>query len=165
MTPRAVPLVLATAVVGGLAGAVVLLLLPGAREVVLAVSLIVGAGIDIRTRRVPNWLTAGAGAFALASAGPLLLTMGAGGLAAVAIGLLLTMLARGGYGMGDVKAMGVAGATVGLAGLPAFLLAMSIAGGVWVLLCAWREGSLRGQTVAYAPAVAVGCVWALTVAR
>ena len=115
------------------------------------------AGIgDVRTRRIPNWLTAGAAAFALASV-PSPLVAISGALAALLAGMLLVLAARGAYGMGDVKAMAVAGATVGVTAVPAFLCWMALAGGIWVTMTALRTRSLRGQTVAYGPAIAAGC--------
>ncbi len=126
----------------------------------LTCALALAALWDVRTRRVPNWLTAGAGTFALAAA-PAPLTALAGGLAALIAGVLLVLVARGAYGVGDVKAMAVAGATVGLASVPAFLCWMAIAGGLWVALAALHTRSLRDQTVAYAPAIAVGCALTL----
>jgi Flp pilus assembly protein protease CpaA len=156
--------VLGAAITGGILGVPVLLLLPGARDALLVLALAAGAVLDLHTRRVPNWLTAGAGAFALASTGNEVTTL-LGGCAALACGVALVIAARGAYGMGDVKAMAVAGATVGIGDVMPFLLWMSLAGGVGVALLALRGRGIRGETMAYAPAIAAGCVLALLLPR
>lgn len=131
------------------------------RAVLLLAALAAAAVIDARTRRIPNWLTAGAGAFALASAGGGLVLACAGALAAAGAGLALVAAARGAYGMGDVKLMGVAGATVGLGGVAPFLLGMALAGGAFALAGVAAGRGLHGRTMAYGPAIAAGCVVAL----
>lgn len=152
--------VLASTATGLLVAPPVALFAPDARVVLLNFALTVAAACDVRTRRIPNWLTAGAGAFAL-TASPSPLTALGGALVALLAGTLLVLAARDAYGVGDVKAMAVAGATVGLASVPLFLCWMAIAGGVWAASSALRTRSLRGQTVAYAPAIAAGCLLTL----
>ena len=89
---------------------------------------------DARTRRLPNWLTLGGAAMALA-----VRALAAGtpsaveGFAAAALAggvMLLPFLARG-AGAGDVKLMFAAGAVVGWRGLFEFLLLTSVAGVVF----------------------------------
>lgn len=154
--------VLIAACLGAGGGLLVLLTSPGLREPMLVMALVLGAAHDLRTRRVPNWLMAAAAAFAMSSAAatPEVLL---GGLAAFAAGLLLVLGARGAYGMGDVKAMGVAGATVGIAGVLPLLFWMALAGGVLVAVVVVRRRGVRGVTVPYAPAIAAGCLLALLV--
>lgn len=61
--------------------------------------------------------------------------------------------------------MAVAGATVGLGRVLPLLFWMSIAGGIAVLVLAVRARRLRGETMAYAPAIATGAALALLLAR
>jgi len=156
------------ALLGATGGLLVLLIAPALREPLLLAALALAALVDLRTRRVPNWLTAAGSTFALASAaaapGVLLGTLLGGGVAA-AVGVAMLLGARGAYGGGDVKAMGVAGATVGVAHVLPLLFWMAMAGGVGVLVLALRARRLRGETMPYAPAVAAGAVLALLLAR
>jgi prepilin peptidase CpaA len=106
--------------------------------------------IDLRSRRIPNELTAamiGIG-LALAAGGTSGVSIGAS-LAGFCLGLLLMMpgYALGATGAGDVKLMAGVGAIVGPAlVLPAFLFT-SIAGGVLALIVASRRQRL-GTTLA-----------------
>lgn len=120
---------------------------------------------DLRTRRIPNWLTFGAAAVALVFH---FITGGAGGVAqsiggcAAGVALLILPYALGGMGAGDVKLVGALGAWLGAG--DTFWLAMytGIAGAVmavvvsvwhgylrqawrnvWVLLTYWRVSGLR----------------------
>ncbi len=64
---------------------------------------------------------------------------------------------RGRLGLGDVKLAAAVGALLGPAGVVPFLLASGVAGGLggtWLLL----RGARRGDTMAYAPALAAGAV-------
>lgn len=154
-----VPAPILAAYAGGILGLLFAVLPAPAREVALLAPIVAAAAIDLRTRRIPNWLTAGAGAFALAATvGGVFAAAALGGVAALAAGLGLTLLAGGGFGMGDAKLMGVAGAGLGLAGVPGLLFAMSLAGGVLALVAV--ASSPRGQrarrTFAYGPAIAAG---------
>lgn len=154
---------LLAAIAGGAGGLAVLALAPVLREPALLLTLGAAAVSDLRTRRVPNWLTAAGAAFALASAAGAPASLLGGGAATVA-GIAMFLLARGAYGIGDVKAMAVAGATVGLDRVLPLLFWMSMAGGVAVLILAVQAHRLRGETMAYAPAIAVGAALALLLA-
>ena len=151
--------------------------------------VLVGAAIDLRTRRVPNWLTGGMAAIGLAfgalQVGGVTLT---GALTGGAVGLVLMLplhvFAR--TGAGDVKLLAAAGTLLGprLVGL-AFVYTVLV-GGVLAVLVAIARGRLgrslasaaqviRGgganvvevgsasadNTFAYAPAIAVGALLAL----
>jgi prepilin peptidase CpaA len=157
-------------------------------EALAAATVIAGTGIaaaiDLRTRRVPNVLTA-----TLALAG---LTLAAGGLGPIGLGsallgcavglaLMLPGHILGGTGAGDVKLLAAAGALLGAGGIFRAFLYTAIAGGIVALIVAIRrrrvQQTLRGTAglvargasqaatiqspdannrFAYAPAIAVG---------
>ncbi len=102
---------------------------------------------DVRTRRLPNWMTLGGAVVALAvrvvwGGFPLFLD----GLAAAAVAgglMLLPFLARGAGG-GDVKLLFAAGAVVGWSGMLNFLLLTSVAGvafGIFLMLVGRLDGA------------------------
>lgn len=158
---------------------------------VLVVGLVAATVIDLRSRRIPNGLTAamiGIG-IALAVSGTSGISIGAS-LAGFCLGLLLMMpgYALGATGAGDVKLMAGVGALVGPAlVLPAFLFT-SVAGGVLAVIVASRRkrlGATLAQTgrlvtapgtapqeiraatgasrFAYGPAIAVGSALAVLI--
>jgi Flp pilus assembly protein protease CpaA len=129
---------------------------PVAREVIVGGALAVASLIDLRTRRIPNWLTAATAAFAITSAGDGLTRDLLGGAAAGLVGLALIAGSRGNYGVGDVKAMTVSGLALGIWRVPAFVLAMSCSGALIILILAAKRRRLRGETLAYGPAIALG---------
>src|SRR3954470_18499950 len=109
---------------------------------VLATGLAIAVVTDVRTRRIPNWLTGSlaAAGFGVACAGGGL-TPGQAALGLLA-GLLLMMPSHviGATGAGDVKLMAAVGALVGPgATLRAFLFT-AVAGGVFALAVAARRG-------------------------
>ncbi len=93
----------------------------------------VGALNDIRTRRIPNWLTYTGLAAALVVRGAVAgwpgLKSGLDGLA-VGGGLFLLLFLLGGMGGGDVKLMAAVAAWAGTAQVIAIVIASAIAGGV-----------------------------------
>ena len=148
----------------------------------------IGAGIDLRTRRVPNPLTMG-----LAAIGGIYAAVGIGGLtvgaslAGLALGLALMLPGHliGATGAGDVKLFAAAGAFVGPAHILTAFVYTALAGGViaivislsrrrlrqtvgdTALLIATRglhapaiESPLQNNRFAYAPAIAVGTMLA-----
>lgn len=154
-TPH-VPATVAGALAGLALGLPVAMLPHAARDACLLAPFLLAAAIDLRTRRIPNALSAAALALALTSA---VLSGSAGeaftgALAALVTGVALMFAARGGFGAGDAKLMAAAGAVAGWSRLLTFLLAMSLAGGVAaaVLLAVRRQ---RGTTMPYGPAIAV----------
>ena len=121
------------------------LVYPGAATV----AALVGAGFDVRTRRIPNRIT---GPVFLAG---LLLHLALdgwrGGLSALGAGLIcgtlfLIFYLAGGMGAGDVKLMAATGCVAGLPNVAYLLLLTAIAGGVMALGLALARGRLR-QTV------------------
>jgi prepilin peptidase CpaA len=144
--------------------------------------------VDIRTRRIPNWLTAamagvGVGFAASGVSGVSLLASFAG----FALGLALMMPghALGATGAGDVKLMAAVGAMVGPGTVLTAFAFTAITGGILALAVAMRRQRLRatlagtGRLIAsptdvrqqigsatassrfaYGPAIAVGSVLA-----
>ena len=116
----------------------------------LAAGVLVATVIDIRTRRIPNELTAamaGVGV-GLAASGWSGLSLGAS-LAGFVVGLLLMLPghALGATGAGDVKLMAAIGALVGPGMVVNAFLFTAVAGGVLAVIVAIRRRRL-GATVA-----------------
>jgi leader peptidase (prepilin peptidase) / N-methyltransferase len=118
------------------------------------------AVIDLEHRRVLDRMLAPAAVMALV----LSLAMGAPRPAAALLGaalgflvfLVLRLLYPRGMGMGDVKLAGVIGLVTGLpAVVPALGIGM-LAGGVAAVVLLLHHGRRRGQTLAYAPYLALG---------
>ena len=116
----------------------------------LAVGRVLATAIDLRSRRIPNQLTA-----AMAVAG---LGFAAGGISGVSVaasiggivlGLLLMLpgYALGATGAGDVKLMGAVGAIVGPPLVVSAFICTALAGGVLALIVAVRRRRL-GATLA-----------------
>ena len=150
--------------------------------------MLVATVVDIRTRRIPNELTA-----TMAGIGVGLAATGVSGvsvwasMAGFALGLLLMMPghALGATGAGDVKLMAAVGAIVGPGLVVSAFLFTAIAGGILAILVALRRRRLAATVArtrrliqaptdakqeilaasassrfAYGPAIAVGSVLA-----
>jgi prepilin peptidase CpaA len=158
--------------------------------VVLSLGLAAAVVTDVRTRRIPNWLTGAVAAagFGLAFGGGTVTPMRAA--LGLLVGLVLMMPGHviGATGAGDVKLMAAIGAVVGPEmALRAFLYS-AIAGGVLAVAVAARRGVLastlqdtsrlvtepaaartviesssRANRFAYAPAIAMGTLVSLVV--
>lgn len=158
--------------------------------VVLASGLAIAVVTDVRTRRIPNWLT---GSLAVAGLG---MSLASGGLTpqqsalGLLAGLLLMMPAHliGATGAGDVKLMAAVGALVGPGPTLRAFLFTAVAGGVFAVAVAARRGRLadtlygtsqlvmspssarqaiehtdRANRFAYGPAIAIGTLLSLMV--
>jgi len=112
---------------------------------VLTAGLLTAVVIDLRSRRIPNELTAAmaVAGIALAGLGWSGATVGAS-LAGLVLGLLLMMpgYALGATGAGDVKLMAAVGAIVGPALVLSAFLCTSLAGGVLAIVVAIRRRRL-----------------------
>jgi prepilin peptidase CpaA len=161
-----------------------------APQLVLTLGLAVAVFTDVRTRRIPNWLTAGiaAAGFGIAFGG------GAVTPAQAALGMLAGLLLMmpghliGATGAGDVKLMAAVGAVVGPGLILQAFLYTAVAGGIFAVVVAARRGLLadtlygtqrlvtapltspqaikspsRANRFAYGPAIAVGTFVALLV--
>ncbi|MBZ5557613.1 MAG: A24 family peptidase [Acidobacteriia bacterium] len=125
---------------------------------VIVCAVVAGAGsgavIDLRTRRVPNWLT-----FGLAALGLLLALVrgqqpwyAIGGLG-LGVALMLPGHVVGATGAGDVKLLAAVGAWLGPSGTVTAFLYSALAGGVIAIVVAVYRGRLR-TTFARAAALA-----------
>lgn len=156
---------------------------------VLATGVVVASAIDIRTRRIPNVLTA-----LMAAAGIAMAATGMSGISAgwAALGLVVGLLvmmpgyALGATGAGDVKLMAAVGAIVGPGLAVNAFLFTAVTGGVLALTVAALRGRLaatvqgtrelvtapgaarqtivapaRGNRFAYGPAIAIGSMLAV----
>lgn len=127
-------------------------------SIALAVLLMVATVWDVRSRRVPLWLTLGGSAMGLSLSilgGTHVITLGILGFAAGII-LLLPLVLRGGFGGADALVLGMVGAWLGWPLVLWVAWWTALVGGVLALLVSWR-----GQrTLPYVPAIAVGAVLA-----
>jgi prepilin peptidase CpaA len=107
--------------------------------------VLIAAAIDLRTRRIPNWLTFTSIALGLVlqfvAAGPQGLLFGFLGVL-VGGGLFFLPFLLGGMGAGDLKLMAAAGAFLGPKGALWAVLCTGIAGGVLALLWSLLHGRL-----------------------
>lgn len=127
----------------------------------VAAGVLIATVVDIRTRRIPNVLTATMAALgvAFAAAGSSEIPLWASG-AGLAVGLSLMMPGHllGATGAGDVKLMGAIGAIIGPAAVLHAFLFTAIAGGVLALVVAVRRRRLvatlavTGRLIAGSPA-------------
>ena len=159
---------------------------------VLVAGLLIATVIDLRSRRIPNELTATMAVLGLVLAATQSsgVTVGAS-LAGIFLGLLLMMpgYALGATGAGDVKLMAAIGAIVGPSLVFSAFVCTSIAGGVLAVVVALKRrrfaatlaqtgrlvaapgaapGEIKAATgasrFAYGPAIAVGSMIAILIA-
>ena len=125
----------------------------------LVAGVVTAAVIDLRTRRIPNELTA-----ALAGIGIGFAALGISGLSLMAsfggllLGLVLMMPghALGATGAGDVKLMAAVGAVVGPGLVVSAFLFTGVAGGVLALIVAARRKRLAATLSGTGRLVAAG---------
>src|SRR2546425_6821108 len=132
--------------------------MPTAIETALIILVSAAAWTDLRTRRIPNWITVSGAAVGL---GLHIVYGGASGamqsLAGAALGLaiFLGLYAAGGMGAGDVKLFGAVGAFAGPQALILVFVFTGLLGGIaGVALALWR-GRLR-QTLSRAGEILMG---------
>ena len=122
----------------------------------LLVAFALGVGIiDLRTRRIPNWLNVSGALAALLLAGldgtPQLVSPVLGLAAGLGIGFLLFLMRL--LGAGDAKFMGAIGAWAGLSRLPMAFLAMLAGGALVALVWSWRQRMLKAALMSTATMV------------
>ena len=119
---------------------------PPAIRILLEVLVIVAAIWDIRTRRIPNWLTlsgvvlgVGLNTFLFETAGLWFSLKGLG----LALGVYFVLYLLHAMGAGDVKLMAAVGAVAGAANWFGILVLTSLAGAVAGLLLVAFKGRFR----------------------
>lgn len=155
---------------------------------VLSVMLAIAVYVELKERRIPNWLTLSGMSLGLLIAylhGSLALFSSIGGLV-IGFGFLFIFYVFGGVGGGDVKLMGAAGALMGSALIkPALVYTAFIGAFLAVMMVIWRKDFWRRIavgfkrmafwrkenaaeleppppiTVPYGMAIALGCLLAL----
>jgi prepilin peptidase CpaA len=158
--------------------------------IALSLGLAAAVVIDVRSRRIPNWLTgaiAGAGFGLAAGGGGVTPAQAALGLLA-GLALMLPGHVIGATGAGDVKLMAAIGSFLGPALVLRAFLFSAVAGGALAIAVAMHRGLLaetltntgalvtapavmrgavrspgRANRFAYAPAIAAGTLFALLV--
>ena len=111
--------------------------------IVVAAAAITAAAIDLRTRRVPNVLTA---SIALVGLGIAAAGLGRVGLwlscagCLVGLGVMLPGYLIGAMGGGDVKLLAAVGTLLGPGATLRAFVASAIAGGLIAVVVAWRRG-------------------------
>jgi prepilin peptidase CpaA len=119
---------------------------PEPRAIVAVVIAVTAVIYDVRTRRIPNYLTFGGAAsavvFALVQAGP---TGVLGSLAGWVLGVVFffPFFALGGMGAGDVKLLAALGAWLGPSETVWLAIFSSMAGGVMAAAVAIATGYVR----------------------
>jgi prepilin peptidase CpaA len=118
-------------------------MLPLPIRVTLSLVVLIAAVTDLRSRRIPNWLTAPALPIGLAAQ----TVYGDGfwpGLLGALAGFtaLFVLFAIGAGGAGDVKLFAVVGAFVGIGNLLAVFVLVALIGGVAAVAVALRAGAL-----------------------
>ena len=119
--------------------------LPPIAPVLLAVAGL-AAIIDVRSRRIPNWLTGPSILLGLTLHLSLQgwIALGTAVLAgAIGGGVFLLFYLGGGMGAGDVKLMAAVSVLVGLAHVGEVLIATTLLGGVFAVLFALSKGQLK----------------------
>ncbi len=129
--------------------------------VVTAVAAVTTAAavVDLRTRRVPNWLTFGIAALGVTMATAHLGGVGvAGAVEGLLVGLVLMLPGHviGRTGAGDVKLLAALGTLLGPRSIAMAFLYTAIAGGALAVLVAMRRRRLRETLEGTATLV---CTW------
>ena len=132
------------------------------------VVLVLASGIDLRTRRIPNWLSV---PFLLAGMIVPAIAGGWAGFQTSCLGLGLALLLfvvpcfLRGMGMGDLKLAAGVGAWIGPGQFWMAFIVTAMVGGILAVVYALRPASAgRGQgksaqSIPYAPAIAIGTLF------
>lgn len=124
--------------------------MPETLQLALAAVVIAAAASDLKTGRIPNWITVPGAALGLALhayhggiQGAILSLAGA----ALGLGIFLVLYLAGGMGAGDAKLFGAVGAIVGPQALVWVFIFTGLLGGIAAVALATARGRLR-QTLA-----------------
>ena len=131
---------------------------------VLVISTVAGSGavsaaVDLRTRRVPNWLTLSITILGIGLAATHLTTTSlAGALGGLALGLVLMLPGHvvGATGAGDVKLFAAVGTLLGPKGIGVAFVYTAILGGALALTVAVYRGRLHDTLQGTATLVLTG---------
>jgi len=120
------------------------------RSVVLLSMLVTAAVIDVRSHRIPNWLTLSGTVFGLGYSAFVPFYMHHGflwslGGWALGFGLLYPLWLMRIMGAGDVKLMAMVGSLLGVASIPTAILGSFIAGGVLAIVFSLRQRKTRAM--------------------
>jgi len=135
-------------------------MLPLPIRVTLSLVVLIAAATDLRSRRIPNWLT-----FAALPVGLVAQTIYGDGFwqgllgACGGFAALFILFAIGASGAGDVKLFTVVGSFVGARNLAAVFVLVAIIGGIAALAVSLRAGALGrvlGNTASIMGALAQG---------
>lgn len=120
--------------------------LPPGLQVVLLAIVLLGAILDLRTRRLPNWLTAGGALigiflnwFLFGMPGFWFALKGAG----IALLIYFPLFALRAMGAGDAKLMAAVGSIVGPANWLGIFFCTAILGGIFAIVLTVSRGALR----------------------
>ena len=130
----------------------------------LVIAVIAGSGgasdaADLRTRRVPNWLTLGITAVGFTFAAANLTSTSIGGaVGGFVLGLVLMLPGHlvGATGAGDVKLLAAVGTLLGPTGVAIAFMYTTILGGVLALVVAIHRGRLQDTLQETATLVVTG---------
>jgi prepilin peptidase CpaA len=130
----------------------------------LVIAAVAGSGgasavLDLRTRRVPNWLTLGIIALGMTfAAAQLTTTSMTAALGGFAIGLLLMLPGHlvGATGAGDVKLFAAIGTLLGPVGIAVAFVYTAVLGGALALVVAVHRGRLNNTLEETATLVLTG---------
>jgi prepilin peptidase CpaA len=120
--------------------------MPRSSEIVLIILVVIAAFSDLRTRRIPNWLTVPGAALGIVlhiwNGG---IWGGALSLAGAALGLaiFIPLYMLSGMGAGDVKLLSAVGALTGPQSLIIVFVFTGLVGGVAAIALAVSRGRLR----------------------
>lgn len=120
--------------------------MPGSIEIALVALVTAAAWSDLRTRRIPNWITvpgAALGFILQACYGGLHGALASLAGAALGLGIFLVFYMAGGMGAGDVKLFGAVGALTGPQVLILVFVFTGLLGGIAAVALAASRGRLR----------------------
>jgi prepilin peptidase CpaA len=119
-------------------------------EIVLIAMVTAAAWTDLRTRRIPNWISVSGAMIGVIFGG---LSSLAG--LVVGFGIFFMLYIAGGMGAGDVKLFGAVGALVGPQQIIVVFIITGLIGGIAALAMSVSRGRLR-ETIQRTSALAVG---------
>lgn len=138
----------------------------GVRLMVLIVVVVAAAITDLRSRRIPNWITVSGAVLGLA-----LQVMDGGirgallclGGALLGFGIFIAFYIAGGMGAGDVKLFSAVGALAGPSALIIIFVLTGLLGGVAAIAAAIWHKRIQRTFIPYGAVIAAGTLLSLPV--